>query len=271
MIGSIIGDIVGSTFEVENHRSKFFELFRNDARFTDETVLIVAISDILLNWKTVSEDNKQEYIYKKLRSWCVPYLNRGFGSLFNQWLVSGKNQPYKSYGNNALARISPLIIYSKNNNLSLHETLEIGQQLTTVTHNTDEALNCIYCYLEIAFRIFKEDKNAYKKIIIETLQKYNLDNLMTLEELQVSLEYDVTSKTTLSVVASCLINSNDFEDCLRNIVSVGGDSDTYCSIGGAIAEIIWGIDEDFIKKIDIYFKKQDKDLLKIVKNLYGLN
>ncbi len=270
MLGSIIGDIVGSTFEVENHRSKFFDLFRNDCRFTDDTILVVSVSDILLNWEKVSKDNKQEYIYTKLRSWSIPYLNRGFGSLFNQWIISGKNQPYKSYGNNSLARISPLIIYSKNKKLSLEKTLEIGREITEATHNTTEATNAVSCYLEIAYRIIYEDVKNFKEIIIGTLKKYDLYDLKSLEELRVSLDYDVTARTTLLVVASALLNSNDFEDCLRNIVSVGGDTDTYCSVGGALAEIIWGIDPDFILKMEIYFKKQDKELLKIVNNIYGL-
>jgi ADP-ribosyl-[dinitrogen reductase] hydrolase len=270
MLGSIIGDIVGSTFEVENHRSKFFELFRNDARFTDDTILVVAVSDILLNWENIPQENRKDYIYKTLRSWCALFLNRGFGSLFNQWIISGKDQPYNSYGNNSLARISPLIIYSKNKKLSLEKTLEIGKEITEVTHNTLEAINAVSCYLEIAYRINNEDVKNFKEIITDTLKKYDLYDLKSLEELQVSLDYDVTAKTTLLVVASALLNSNDFEDCIRNIVSVGGDTDTYCSVGGALAEIIWGIEQDYLQKMELYFKRQDKELLKIVNNVYGL-
>ncbi len=271
MFGSIIGDIVGSTFEVENHRSKFFELFRKDARFTDETILVVAVSDILLNWENIAINQRKDYVYKTLRSWCALYLNRGFGSLFNQWIITGKNQPYKSYGNNALARITPLIVYAKNKQLSLTEVLAIGKELTEVTHNTEEAIDCVSCLLEISYRICNEDKKQYKKIINETLVKYDVCELKSLEDFQIYLDYDVTSKTTLSVVLACVLESDSFEDCLRNVVSVGGDTDTYCSIAGALSEIIWGVEQDTLDKIDIYFRKHDKDLLKVVKNLYGFN
>lgn len=269
MLGSIVGDIVGSTFEVENHRSKFFELFRKDARFTDETILVVAITDILLNYEKISVSERKDYIYQTLRSWCVLYLNRGFGSLFNQWIVSGKNQAYKSYGNNALARITPLIIYAKNKKLALDVVLQIGKELTEVTHNTEEAINCVSCLLEISYKILNEDKSNYKEIILQTIKKYNLSELKSLEDFQTSLDYDVTANTTLSVVLSCVLNSNGFEDCLRNVVSVGGDTDTYCSIAGALSEIIWGIEQKTIDELEFYFRKQDKDLLKIVKDFYS--
>ena len=49
MIGAIIGDIVGSRFEFHNHRSKDFDLFTKDCRFTDDTVETIAIADSILN------------------------------------------------------------------------------------------------------------------------------------------------------------------------------------------------------------------------------
>lgn len=270
MFGSIIGDIVGSTFEVENHRSKFFELFRKDARFTDDTILTVAISDILIGLDSVEVQERKTYIYKKLRSWCSIYLNRGFGSLFNQWIISGKNLPYKSYGNNCLVRISPLIIFSKNKKLSLEDTLSIGKEITEVTHDTQEAINCVSCYLEIAYDIVNYNKN-FTDIILEKINKYQIGNIKPIDTLQVSLDYDVTANTSLLVACSCIINSLDFEDCLRNVVSVGGDTDTYCAIAGSLAEIIWGIDNFYIENMNSYFKKQDIELLEVVNNLYNLS
>ncbi len=38
MLGSIVGDIVGSVYEFDNHKSKDFPLFREDSKFTDDTM-----------------------------------------------------------------------------------------------------------------------------------------------------------------------------------------------------------------------------------------
>ena len=43
MIGAIIGDIVGSRFEWDNHRKKEFELFTRDCFATDDSIMTLAI------------------------------------------------------------------------------------------------------------------------------------------------------------------------------------------------------------------------------------
>ena len=42
MIGAIIGDIVGSRFEFNNYKSKDFELFTDDCKVTDDSILTLA-------------------------------------------------------------------------------------------------------------------------------------------------------------------------------------------------------------------------------------
>lgn len=68
------------TFESENNRTPYFELFRKNARFTDDTVYVAAVADIL--YKNDWNKNNHEEISDQLRLWCCTYLNRGFGSMF---------------------------------------------------------------------------------------------------------------------------------------------------------------------------------------------
>ena len=47
MTGAIIGDIVGSRFEFDNHKSKEFELFSSECDFTDDFVMTLAVAKAL--------------------------------------------------------------------------------------------------------------------------------------------------------------------------------------------------------------------------------
>ena len=46
----------------------------------------------------------------------------------------------------------------------------------------------------------------------------------------------------------CFLEAKSYEDCLRNVMYIGGDADTLCAIAGAIAEAYWGIPERIIDK-----------------------
>ena len=71
MIGAIIGDIVGSRFEFNNHRSTDFELFHKDCSFTDDTICTVAVAEWLIWVKENSNLN---------RNYCM--LQTSFQPLF---------------------------------------------------------------------------------------------------------------------------------------------------------------------------------------------
>ena len=97
MYGAFIGDIVGSTYEFNNIRTKNFDIFRNDATFTDDTVMTVAVADALVH--------PEEDVAKILQKWGRKYRNAGYGGRFRHWLDSENPKPYRSYGNGAAMRI----------------------------------------------------------------------------------------------------------------------------------------------------------------------
>ena len=49
MLGAIAGDIIGSVFERNNVKSTDFPLFCEGSRFTDDTVLTVAVAHAVLD------------------------------------------------------------------------------------------------------------------------------------------------------------------------------------------------------------------------------
>lgn len=267
MFGAIIGDIVGSTFEAENNRNVYFEFLRSDSRFTDDTVCTAAIADIL-NRFSLSELT-HDLISNELRLWCCAHINRGFGSMFHQWILNGINKPYNSFGNGALMRISPVAKYGHKNKLSLEETLELAKKFTVITHNHPQAIQSVECYIDLLYNFLNKPHSYEERIetIFKKLHQYEIPQPLKVEEYRVSIQFDLTSQTSLLVALSSILESVDFEDAIRNVVSIGGDSDTYAAITGPLAEAIWGSDE-FKESIKKYFRPYDVPILETMEILY---
>ena len=81
MIGAIAGDIIGSAFEWHNVKRTDFELFSPASRFTDDTVLTVAVADCILTGKAYAAAFK-EYGRR--------FPNAGYGGMFREWLASAR-------------------------------------------------------------------------------------------------------------------------------------------------------------------------------------
>lgn len=267
MFGAVIGDIVGSTFEAENHRSIYFEMFRKDARFTDDTVCTAAVADILNSYSL--EQLTHNNISNALRLWCCSHITRGFGSMFHQWVLSGVNKPYNSFGNGALMRISPVAMFSKKYGINLEESQKIAKKFTEITHNHPQALKAVEIYNELLFYFLhnKVSSQLAKEKIKETIIKYNYITPLTVEQYRLSIEFDLTCKTSLSVSFASILESESFEEAIRNVVSIGGDSDTYAAITGALAESIWGC-EEFLPEIKKYFRQYDQQIIESITLIY---
>src|ERR1041384_3008625 len=122
MLGAIVGDIVGSVYEFDNHRTKEFPLFKAESFFTDDSVMTVALAYAIV------ADCGVEGV---MRRWGAQYPRAGYGGMFRRWLADETMGPYGSFGNGAAMRISPAgWAYP-----SLDETLTRARQYTEVTHN----------------------------------------------------------------------------------------------------------------------------------------
>ena len=92
-LGAILGDIVGSRFEWHNRKSKEFTLFHRKSRFTDDSVLTLAIMDI---FNKGMQDDKY-LLVKSLQQWAKSYPNCGYGANFKKWIYLDEPVPYNSY------------------------------------------------------------------------------------------------------------------------------------------------------------------------------
>lgn len=278
MWSAIVGDIIGSTFEVENHRSRFFEFFRKDARFTDDTVCTVAVADILLNMESsppvvmggTNQYLNHDWISRKMRIWCCTYLTRGFGSMFYQWIASGVNKPYNSFGNGALMRISPVALFGVKNNWDLDKTIQVALEITDITHNHPDARKAVACYITILYNLLSKDMDANKAkvFILNILSGFGFPIPERIEKYRLTLEFDLTCQTSLLVACAGILEAESNDDVYSFVVSAGGDTDTYCAIAGPIAEAIWGLDTDYLEAIKPYFRDYDEDLITVMKKLY---
>jgi ADP-ribosyl-[dinitrogen reductase] hydrolase len=243
MLGAIIGDIVGSIYEFNNHKSKEFELFGKGCCFTDDTVHTVAVADWLLNREVNGPG-----LTDRLVHWSKKYPHCPYGGMFQQWLsgreYEGKYQPYNSYGNGSAMRVSPVAWLSKNH-------AEDAKKSAEVTHSHPEGIRGAQAVALVIYvarlRVFSP-----KEIAKEVYSTYNYDVYEKVDKIREWYDFDETCKGTVPQAMSCALQATDFEDAIRNAISIGGDSDSVAAIAGSIAEAIFGIPDNIRDKALTY-------------------
>ena len=108
LLGAIIGDIVGSTREWHNIKIEDFELVPAGSRFTDDTVMTLAVAE----WLMADPGHKEDTLVACMQRLGRKYFNAGYGGMFRRWLMSGNPQPYNSFGNGSAMRVSPVGLYA---------------------------------------------------------------------------------------------------------------------------------------------------------------
>ncbi len=250
VIGAIIGDIAGSMFEFNNIKTKNFVLFEDKCRFTDDTVMTLAVYKAL---KECNGDytNLSQKVIEDMKNIGRQYEFCGYGAKFYNWLFSKNNEPYQSYGNGAAMRISGVGMFAS----SLAEVKELSRKITQVTHDHPEGLKGAEA---TAVAIYLAKKGKSKKLI----KKYIEDNYYKLDfdydSLVKNYKYNETCQETVPQAICCFLISESFEDCLRTSISIGGDSDTLtaisCSIAGEYYGIPKGIEEKALGFLDVKLK-----------------
>lgn len=253
MIGAIIGDIAGSRFEFENHKSKEFDLFDHHSRPTDDSVMSLAIAGAILecNGDYTALDRAAAASMQKMGR---TYRNAGYGRSFYKWIFSKDPQPYHSYGNGSAMRVGPCGYAAA----SLEEAKLLSQKVTEVTHNHPEGLKGAEA---VSTAIFLARTGSSK----EEIRKYIVDNYysldFTLDQIRDAYQFDVSCQGSVPVALEAFFESKDFEDTIRNAISVGGDSDTIAAMAGSVAEAFFGIPAPLIKAAVTYLDTAQMEIL----------
>ena len=253
MLGAIIGDIVGSRFEWNNIKTKEFEFLTYKCFFTDDTVMSLAIAKAIMESKKDYSDLSKNTV-KYMQEIGRIYPDSGYGVGFNNWLNSNSPQPYNSYGNGAAMRVSACGLVAK----SLEEAKKLSGMVTGVTHNHPEGLKGAEA-TAVTIYLAKKGKSILE--IRDYIDKNYYKMNFTLNSIRESYEFNETCQDTVPQAIMAFIESNSFEDAIRNAISIGGDSDTLAAITGSIAEAYYGIPTE-IRKHAITFL--DETLLKIL-------
>lgn len=257
MLGAIIGDIAGSIYEWNPIKTKNFELFNKNCHFTDDTVMTVAISDWLLT------DLSKENLIKKLQKYGRKYIDVGYGTKFKVWIQNENPKPYNSIGNGSAMRVSPVAWAFE----TLEEVEKYAEISAEVTHNHAEGIKGAKATAAAIFLARKNKEKSEIKNYIE--EKYGYDLSKNLEIIRKNYEYSVTCQGSVPESIISYLQSESFEDAIKNAISLGGDADTMAAIAGSIAEAEYGI-PDAIKKKALKFLTPDlTEIIKIFGEKYG--
>ena len=232
MIGAIVGDIVGSVYEWDNIKSKEFTLFRQDCFFTDDTVMTLAIAEGLMNGGSADDFIIAMKNYGKL------YPDAGYGGRFSGWLGSDSSDPYNSWGNGSAMRVSPVGWAFD----TLEQVEEYAEISAAVTHNHPEGIKGAKATAACIFLARIGKSKGEIKGYIESTYGYDLDR--TLDEIRPNYQFNESCQKTVPEAIIAFLESDDFEDAIRNAISLGGDSDTLAAITGSIAEAAYGVPEN---------------------------
>ena len=273
MLGAIIGDVVGSYYEVlevkeikNGHRSykdriKILDqntpLFTENSSVTDDSILTFAI------YKAIKENKPYE---EMLKYYAKQEINLGkdiygrsrFGKGFVEWVNS--NTQGTSYGNGASMRISPVGFLFN----TLEEVKQETYKATIPSHNHPES---ILCAEAVATSIFLLRNGISKEELKEYIEKNYFKLDYDLEDLRRNYKFSSKSIDSVPQAIYAFLESNSFEETIRNAISIGGDTDTIACIAGSLAESYYGIPEELLKQVKPYLKDYMKELLEKEKTL----
>jgi len=274
MLGAIVGDIVGSVYEWNNIKTKDFSLFSERGFFTDDTVMTIAIAEAIM------DGGEKNHFINSMKKWGRLYPNSGYGGNFERWLFSDDREPYNSWGNGSAMRVSPCAwimncgIYGRTG-IWPSNGWKTVQTSAAVTHNHPEGIKgaeataaaifmCRFYFGGWEFDygngdcITPEKWKADIKARVENGTGYNLNR--TLDEIRPIYKFNESCQETVPEAIIAFLESTDFEDAIRNAISLGGDSDTLAAITGSIAEAAYGIPKEIEEKALSYL---DEPLRKV--------
>jgi ADP-ribosylglycohydrolase len=235
MLGAIAGDIIGSVYEGHDLKRTDFPLFDPRCRFTDDTVLTVAVADAIMTGAPYGQKLKEYYRY---------YPRAGYGAHFRRWAASEDTRPYYGMGNGSAMRVSPIGFAFD----TLDEVMEQARRSAEVTHNHPEGIKGAQAVASAVFLARMGSSKEEIRTYIERTFEYDLSE--PLDRIREHYRFDVTCPGSVPQAITAFLESNDFEDTIRKAVSIGGDSDTIACMAGGMAQAFYGtVPEVIVDKV----------------------
>jgi len=259
MLGTIIGDIIGSRFEFENYRTGEITLFTEECSFTDDSICTAATMEWILNGDPFTP-------YEKfLRAWGRRYPNPmgGYGERFGAWLFSDEPKPYGSYGNGSAMRVSPVAAVYPRTPFFIRNIMELARETAECTHNHREGIKGAQA-VALAIHLFYCGRSkAQVKESIENIFGYVMTG--SIAEIRAAYSFNETCQGTVPQALQWVFLADSFTEAMENGITIGGDTDTICAIAGGIAEAAFTIPDDVIKQA---VRFMPEDILTTVKDFF---
>lgn len=246
MYGAMFGDYVGSVYEFNNIKTKEFDLINPRANITDDSLMTIAVASACLDYAIHKHPGKfADDVSREMRRIGRKYNcpMGGYGSLFRKWLYAEDPHPYGSWGNGSAMRVSPCGWVAE----SMTEAEQLGWNSALPTHDHPDAMLGAKA---VAGCIYLARTGKSKAQIRDYLRGSFYPMTEALDEIRPDYEFDGSCKGTVPVALQAFLESESFEDAIRNAISVGGDSDTLAAITGSVAEAFYGMPDNFRRQLD---------------------
>ena len=227
LMGAILGDIAGSIYEFDPHKSTDINIQDKRMDYTDDTIMTIAVADWILNDKLHTEKG----LVERMQQWGrrYPHPMGAYGNMFAQWLRTDNPKPYNSWGNGSAMRVSAVGFAFD----TLEETMKVAKSCAEVTHNHPEGIKGAQATAAAIFMARTgSTKEEIRRFITDTFG-YNLDR--SCDDIRPTYGFDGSCQGTVPESIIAFLDSKDYEDALRLCISLGGDADTMGAITGAIA------------------------------------
>ena len=246
MYGAILGDMIGAPYEFDQgDKTKDFELFDENerVRYTDDSAMTVAIAKAVMTAGLDADEKsmKREFI-AAMHDIGNRYAQGEYGGRFLHWLASDDPQPYGSWGNGSAMRVSSIGWFFD----TLECTREVARWSAEVSHNHPEGIKGAESVASAIFLLRNgKSKEEVKTYIIE---EFGYDLSRTCDEIRPAYHHVESCQETVPEAIIAFLEGTDFEDSIRNAVSLGGDCDTLTCITGGLAEAFFGVPDEFKKE-----------------------
>ena len=230
LMGLVVGDTVGSVYEHHRTKDYDFPLFPPRSHPTDDTIGALSIARWLLG------DRTRENLVRSMVQLCNSYPRAGYSHRFKAWLRSADHRPYGGNTNGSAMRVGACGWAAD----SLEEAVDLARQTAEVSHNSDEGIRGAQAVAAGVYLARTGHGKAEIKRYVEETFGYDFNT--PVEEIRRTADHSYNCDVSIPQAFCCWLQSQTYEETVRNAVSLATDADTIAAIAGALAAATPGME-----------------------------